>query len=99
VMRHTVANTMLGSVMFVNVLGKDGKTQTRQQIQTGATGDQSTEIVSGLSAGDRVVMPQLKAPTGAAGGRGFGGGGGGGTVRIGGGGWQARRLGPGRRTA
>ena len=80
------AITRLGSVSFVNVLGKDGKTQTRQQIQTGATGDQSTEIVSGLSAGDRVVLPQLKAPTGAAGGRGFGGGGSGGTVRIGGGG-------------
>ena len=80
------AITRLGSLSFVNVLGKDGKTQTRQQIQTGATGDQSTEIVSGLSAGDRVVLPQLKAPTGAAGGRGFGGGGGGGTVRIGGGG-------------
>jgi len=80
------AITRLGSLSFVNVLGKDGKTQTRQQIQTGAVGDQGTEIVSGLSPGDKVVLPQLKAPTGTAGGRGLGGGGGGGTVRIGGGG-------------
>lgn len=82
------AITRLGSLSFVNVLGKDGKTQTRQQIQTGAVGDQSTEIVSGLSAGDKVVLPQLKAPTSAGGARGLGGGGGGGggTVRIGGGG-------------
>ena len=80
------AITRLGGLSFVNVLSKDGKTQTRQQVQTGALGDQSTEIVSGLSAGDKVVLPQLKAPTTAGGGRGLGGGGGGGTVRIGGGG-------------
>jgi HlyD family secretion protein len=81
------AITRLGGLSFVNVLSKDGKTQTRQQVQTGAVGDQSTEIVSGLSAGDKVVLPQLKAPTTTGGGRGLGGGGGGGgTVRIGGGG-------------
>lgn len=81
------AITRLGGLSFVNVLSKDGKTQTRQPVQTGAVGDQSTEIVSGLNAGDKVVLPQLKAPTTTGGGRGLGGGGGGGgTVRIGGGG-------------
>ena len=77
------AITHLGNLAFVNLLGRDGKTQTRQQVQLGATGDQSSEIVSGLNEGDKVVLPQLKAPTGA-GARGLGGGGGG--VRIGGGG-------------
>ena len=77
------AITHLGNLAFVNLLGRDGKTQTRQQVQLGATGDQSSEIVSGLNEGDKVVLPQLKAPAGA-GARGLGGGGGG--VRIGGGG-------------
>ena len=77
------AITHLGNLAFVNLLGRDGKTQTRQQVQLGAAGEQSSEIVSGLNEGDKVVLPQLKAPTGA-GARGLGGGGGG--VRIGGGG-------------
>jgi len=80
------AITHLGNFAFVNLLGKDGKTQTRQQVQLGATGDQTSEIASGLNEGDKVVLPQLRAPTGTGGRGGFGGGGGGGgAVRIGGG--------------
>jgi len=78
--------TRTGGVAFVTLLGKDGKAQTRQRVQTGAVGDTMTEITSGLNLGDRVVRPQLRTTTGgasgAAGGRGLGGGGGG--VRIGG---------------
>lgn len=84
--------TRIGGVAFVTLLGRDGKTETRQAVQTGAVGDTSTEIVSGVNEGDRVVRPQLRTTTttgagaaGGAGGRGgFGGGGGGGGVRIGG---------------
>jgi multidrug efflux pump subunit AcrA (membrane-fusion protein) len=80
--------THIGNAAFVTLLGKDGKTQTRQPIQTGAVGDTTTEIVGGLNQGDRVVRPALRTGTAAgAGGAGRGGlGGGGGGVRIGGGG-------------
>jgi HlyD family secretion protein len=87
--------TRLGTLSFVTLLGRDGKTQTRQAVQTGAVGDTSTEIMGGLNEGDRVVRPTLRTGAaaaggaGAAGGRGAGGlgggGGGGGAVRIGGG--------------
>jgi HlyD family secretion protein len=80
--RNTVL-TRLGNMAFVTLLGKDGKTQTRQQVQIGAVGDQSTEIVSGLNEGDRVVVPQLKTQTNTQGGFRGGAGGGGGAVRIG----------------
>jgi HlyD family secretion protein len=81
------AITRLGTGSFVALLGKNGTT-VRQPVQTGTVGDSTTEIVSGLNQGDRVVLPQLRTTTGAAGGgRGAGGfGGGGGAVRIGGGG-------------
>src|SRR5262249_16936039 len=82
--------THIGSAAFVTLLGTDGKTQTRQQVQTGAVADTTTEITGGLNAGDRIVRPQLRtsSTTGAgagAGGRLGGGGAGGGGVRIGGG--------------
>lgn len=85
----TVTNqaiTHVGSNSFVTLLGKDGKTETRQLIQTGVVGDTFTEVTGGLNVGDRVVLPQLRAPTGTTGGGGarFGGGGGG-AVRLGGG--------------
>jgi HlyD family secretion protein len=83
------AITRIGGTSYVNLLGRDGKTTTRQPVQTGTVGDQTTEIVSGLNQGDKVVPPQLSRTTNgnAAGGRGgFGGGGGGGGVRVGGGG-------------
>jgi multidrug efflux pump subunit AcrA (membrane-fusion protein) len=90
--------THIGNAAFVTLLGKDGKTQTRTPVQTGAVGDSSTEIVSGLNLGDRVVRPTLRTGTTgtAGGGAGLGGGlgaglgggrggaGGGGGVRIGG---------------
>lgn len=79
--------TRIAGAAFVTLLGKDGKTQTRQPVQTGAVGDTSTEVVAGLNLGDRVVRPQLKTTTGSsATGAGRGSlGTGGGTVRIGGG--------------
>ena len=49
-------------------------------------GDQTTEIVSGLNQGDRVVQPQLNRPATTGNGGGRFGGGGGGAVRVGGGG-------------
>jgi multidrug efflux pump subunit AcrA (membrane-fusion protein) len=92
------AITHIGNAAFVTLLGKDGKTQTRTPVQTGAVGDSSTEIISGLNLGDRVVRPTLRTGTtgtganglgaglGGGGGGGFrgGAGGGGGGVRIGG---------------
>ena len=77
------AITRVAGTAFVTVLDKDGK-QARRQVETGVVGDNSTEIVSGLAAGDRVVLPQLRTTTGTTGGARPGGGGGG--VRIGGGG-------------
>src|SRR5204862_219397 len=80
----------IGTASFVTLLGRDGKTETRQPIQTGAVGDTTTEITGGLNDGDRVVRPQLRTTTGTGGaggagaGRGGFGGGGGGGVRIGG---------------
>jgi HlyD family secretion protein len=77
--------TRIGGAAFVTLLSRDGKTRTRQPVQTGTVGDTYTEIVSGLNAGDRVVRPSLTSSSGASGGaRGTLGGGGG--VRIGGGG-------------
>jgi HlyD family secretion protein len=82
--------THIGSAAFVTLLGRDGKTQTRTAVQTGAVGDTSTEITGGLNLGDRVVRPSLRTTgTGAGGAGGLGGRGGiggGGGVRIGGGG-------------
>jgi HlyD family secretion protein len=85
------AITRLGSSSYVTLLNKNGTT-VRQPVETGTVGDSTTEILSGLNQGDRVVLPQLRtgAGTGAGaggGGRGAGGfGGGGGGVRVGGGG-------------
>jgi HlyD family secretion protein len=80
------AITRVGNASFVTILGKDGKTETRVPVRTGAIGDSTTEIQSGLNVGDLVVLPSLKAPSSTAGGGRGGGFGGGGTVRIGGGG-------------
>ncbi len=70
------AITRIGGNAFVTVLEKDGKTQ-RVPIHTGVVGDTQTEIVSGLQAGQKIVLPQLRLPTGT------------GTVRPGGGGVRA----------
>ena len=39
---------------------KDGK-RTTEQVQTGVAGDSTTQIVSGLSAGDQVVVTSVSA--------------------------------------
>jgi HlyD family secretion protein len=81
------AITRLGGQAYVTVLASDGKTQTRVPVQTGTVGDSTTEITSGLSEGQRVVLPQLRLSNTSqtGGGRGLGGGGGGGgAVRVGG---------------
>ncbi len=78
------AITRLGQNAFVTVLGANG-VQTRTPVQVGVAGDSLTEITSGLQAGDKVVLPQLRASS-ANGGRGLGGGFGGGPVQVVGGG-------------
>lgn len=83
------ALTRVGSRAFVTVLDSSGK-QVRQQVQTGVTGDSSTQITSGVTSGQKIVLPQLRtssqASTGQRGAGGFGGGPGAGGVRIGAGG-------------
>jgi macrolide-specific efflux system membrane fusion protein len=89
------AVTGSGSLGTVNLL-KNGKTVSRQVV-VGLRGDSRTQVISGLSAGDQVVvtvaLPSLNSTsttgsgTGALGGARLGGGGLGG---LGGGG-----LGPG----
>jgi macrolide-specific efflux system membrane fusion protein len=65
----------------VEVLDADGKSETRQ-VQTGLANDTLTEIVSGLQAGDKVVIPGTTTAAARVGGLGgaaaFGGGPGGG---------------------
>jgi HlyD family secretion protein len=76
----------IGTASFVTLLGRDGR-QTRTPVQTGAVGDTTTEVRSGLNEGDRVVRPQLRTGTGTGGAGGAGGlGGGAGRGGFGGGG-------------
>ncbi len=77
------AITRLGQNAFVTVAGANGL-QTRTPVQLGTQGDTTTEISSGLQAGDKVVLPQLRAGSTTA--RGLGGGGFGGGGGVGGGG-------------
>ena len=73
-----------GNKNFVQVIGSDGKTAS-QEVQTGASNDTMTQIVSGLTEGEKVVTVSLSAAAAsqtaaapAAGGNGrafFGGGG------------------------
>ncbi|HEY7621878.1 MAG TPA: hypothetical protein VH834_19035 [Solirubrobacteraceae bacterium] len=91
-----------GSTITVVANGK----QTTRQVQTGVVGDSTTQIVSGLKAGETIVVRSTSAAAGAAGsganqannaisrfGRnGFGGFGGGG---LGGGGFAPRAGGGG----
>jgi multidrug efflux pump subunit AcrA (membrane-fusion protein) len=70
--------------------------RTTERVQTGVVGDSTTQVVSGLKAGDRVVITSTSAAAGGAttgaggqnrfGGGGFGGFGGGGAFPGGGGG-------------
>ena len=83
----------------VTVEDKNGK-QTTQQVQTGVVGDSTTQIMSGLSVGETVVVRSTSAAAGASGsganqlnnalGNRLGGGGlgGGGFGGLGGGGFR-----------
>src|SRR5262249_29699246 len=64
-----------GANRVVQVLAADGTTETHT-VQVGLTNDTSTEIVSGLDAGDKVVLPSTTARAsvpGAGAQTGFGG--------------------------
>ncbi|HET7467017.1 MAG TPA: biotin/lipoyl-binding protein [Candidatus Dormibacteraeota bacterium] len=74
-----LAITRLGGQAYVNVYANGTEVQTA--IQTGVVGDTYTEVTSGLSEGQQVVIPTLRVPTGTNT-RGTGGS----PVRIGGGG-------------
>jgi HlyD family secretion protein len=67
-----------GGKTFVSVPGPDG---TPQQVpfQAGVVGDDRTEVLSGLTEGQEILLPQATVtPTPGGGGGGAGGGGGGG---------------------
>lgn len=90
----TSAVHTIGSRSIVNVL--EGGKQVSHVVTTGATDAARTEITSGLSAGDQVVLANLNAsvpgnttnrPGGGAGGFGGFGGGGLGGGGLGGGGF------------
>jgi hypothetical protein len=49
----------------VTVQAADG-TQTTRQVQTGVVGDSTTQVVSGLKAGDKVVVRSAAAALGTA---------------------------------
>jgi multidrug efflux pump subunit AcrA (membrane-fusion protein) len=74
----SAAITTTGTVSTVDVLSSGQSTPTR--VQTGLVGSSSTEVVSGLHAGDVVVLPTVNvaaASTSTSTTGGFGGGGGG----------------------
>jgi multidrug efflux pump subunit AcrA (membrane-fusion protein) len=77
------AITRLGNQATVTVLEAGKKVVT--QVTLGIAGTSSTEIMAGLTAGQKVVLPTAKTPTGTTPtGRGFGGGGGQGIITGGG---------------
>ena len=80
------AITHRGTLATVNLV-QNGQTVVTQ-VQTGVVGSNTTEIVSGLKAGDKVALPttttRTTTTTGTGGGRGLGGGGGGAGLGLGG---------------
>ncbi|MCU1611591.1 MAG: hypothetical protein JWM45_3507 [Pseudonocardiales bacterium] len=44
------------SASYVNLVGPDGQV-TRTRFEPGSVGDENTAVVSGLSAGQRVLLP------------------------------------------
>lgn len=73
-----------GNKNFVQVIGSDGKTAS-QEVQTGASNDTMTQVVRGLTEGEKVVTVSLSAaaasqtaaaPAASGNGRAFFGGGG-----------------------
>ena len=78
------AITTNGTVSTVQLVANGKTTVTR--IQTGLVGDSSTEIVSGVSAGDLVAIPTVTVAAATATGTGTGAGGAGAAIFGGGGG-------------
>jgi HlyD family secretion protein len=66
-----------GGGSFVNVPGPDGKPRL-QQFQPGLVGDDNTQVLSGLTEGQPIQLPQATVSGSPSGGGGAGGGGGGG---------------------
>ncbi|HEY8762100.1 MAG TPA: biotin/lipoyl-binding protein [Candidatus Dormibacteraeota bacterium] len=79
------AITHRGTTATVTVL--QGSKEVVTDVETGIAGSGTTEIISGLKAGDKVVLPTTATRTTTtgtgAGGRGLGGGGGGGGAGLG----------------
>ena len=69
------AITQIGGRSIVTVVGADGK-QTVTPVTTGLVGTTDTQVTSGLTAGEKVLI-SLTTSTSTTGGRGFGGIGGG----------------------
>lgn len=74
-----LAITRISGQAFVNVYS--GSQQVPTPIETGVVGDQFTEVTSGLTGTEQIVMPTLKVNSGT--GRNQGIPGGGGAVKIG----------------
>jgi len=55
---------------------EDGKEQTKT-VKTGLVGDETTEVISGLTAGETLILPETTVATGSIGGEGGEGGAGG----------------------
>lgn len=76
-----LAITRISGQAFVNVYS--GGQQVPTPIETGVVGDQFTEVTSGLTGTEQIVMPTLRVNSGTGGGRNQGIPGGGGAVKIG----------------
>jgi HlyD family secretion protein len=72
-----------GGRSFVNVPGPDGKPR-QQEFQPGLVGDDNTQVLSGLTEGQQIQLPQATVSGSPSGGGAGGGGGGGGGGRGGG---------------
>jgi macrolide-specific efflux system membrane fusion protein len=90
----TLAITRTNGNAYVTV-DKNG-IKSQHQITVGLSSGGSTQVVSGVTSGDTVVLPVPAARTGGSGGGGFGGGGGGGGFGGGGGGFGGAGGGTGR---
>jgi HlyD family secretion protein len=64
-----------GGGSYVNVPGPDGK-PTLKQFQPGLVGDDNTQVLSGLTEGEPIQLPQATVSGSPSGGTGGGGGGG-----------------------
>ncbi len=87
------AITTNGTVSTVQLVANGKTTVTR--VQTGLVGDSSTEIVSGVSAGDLVAIPTVTVAASTGTGTGTGAGAGAGAAIFGGGGFGGGGFGRG----